>query len=713
MPWTAGTLSVTSVGVPHGRCKDSTAGGRGLPVFPRGSFADGILQAAAAAAAGHGAGTVGAGYSAVGHSDAFTLASTMHRSIAASLYCPRCHACITDDSLELAMEQVWTLHDDWLEQRVDDEFRTARELLETLRRLRFRRLTLQAHWRIASQLSQPTVLQATPESPLPAHLGPESPQAITRRLTHDTEEAVAYCTTRISALLLKLKAHILAHSSVMLCPIQKPVSPSIPLLDIMESMQPPQRLKNLHHSSYLRTPLTDVGEGPSAKAKRRSTANTPSSATSSHYVLELGGRRVPLDSYWTEPLRKEAAAREREAADRREVQRELRRRGMYQSPYGAVAGYCSGVQQGVAPLEAHRGLVHLKFDEEQRRFFVTNEFGRPALPATPTGDAAAQQPKPQPSANPFAMTQILVPAPLSMLPEAFRHGIPTSAGGYYLISDTPPPPPQPPDADFHSAAPPGPVPLHQTLAPVTLVPMTIPVPPEEWALRGGGRTAASPVYAVVSATGAPQKRKEPNASSDDDEKEEDGTSTRKQSPLQYLYSSVLDVALQQQNQLQQQLQQQPSEDLLGTFHQTSTAAEGWIPPLPRVARPRGSGEPMRIRAVGAEDDEDSNSRGTVVSALQEVKRQQEEKLAVQRAMEEKQREARQAEWDGRGDVKEPIEKEKFFRLRLPAMTSGGSRSHVVASAQPRFAAECQKQWATKSRVDPDLVKKPVMPKGEM
>lgn len=280
---------------------------------------------------------------------------------------------------------------------------------------------------------------------------------------------------------------------------------------------------------FLRRALAEDEEKGSGKSSR-----PPSSSTATDGEPEAPayawyhGRRIPWNNYWTQPMQASmalhAAGQQAFAAQ----QHAWRQRGLFQSPFGAIHRFLEGVQQGEVASEAHRGPAYLQVDPRSSGYYMTNEFGHPALEPSPPPPPHHHRPhrtSPTPSRIPFTMTQVVIPAPLSMLPASLR-GFRRTEGG-----ETPPTPPMAhgldsaaavPVEEKNNASPPGMVLLtassdptkgrkdphdarspppasfrqHQDalLRPVYMVPLTIPVDPSERAVDGSGRTRHAPVY---------------------------------------------------------------------------------------------------------------------------------------------------------------------------------------------------------------------------
>lgn len=141
---------------------------------------------------------------------------------------------------------------------------------------------------------------------------------------------------------------------------------------------------------------------------------------------------IAMNSYWVQPLKEEWERQENIKRARELKKQAWKTRGVFQSPFGAIHQFLEGVQQGVVAKEAHRGPVYLQYDSKHAKYYIVNEYGHRALELPDSREkevkmdikgpppATAAQPSDAPSRMPFTMTQIIIPAPLSMLPPPFN-----------------------------------------------------------------------------------------------------------------------------------------------------------------------------------------------------------------------------------------------------------------------------------------------------
>eukprot|EP00796_Vickermania_ingenoplastis_P011891 gene11891-8176_t len=668
--------------------------------------------------------------------------------------CPYCSGYFTMEQAMKALEDnpvpvktsVSILKENWMlrKVRLAPQFRNCRELLRELRRLRYKRAVTQRRWHVASAHAGPIIF--SPNTFVPPPSASHSPLAVAQQQCRHYETVQQRVSHRITELLYAFKQHLVDETEVVEMVNQVPRQ-----LDIMKSIQGKRSAYSLSRSPYLVKPTerrrvvrvkTDDEEEEEEEQESQEIQAQPQTST---WIMELDGRRMPINSYWTEPLREEAKQRDDALAAAVAHQRALKKRGMFQSPYGAVSGYCTGVQQGVPAPEAHNGPVYLKFDYDKDRYFIINEYGHAALHQTATADAAAdasgppaskaKHPAEAPSLQPFPMTQIIVPAPLSMLPPpynelAYMKGGATVSDGFVFFTDPEAaqqqqqqrPPPERPTSS------PGPREVAaegqrklDRMQPVYLIPMTVPMHKSEVAYHGFGRTNEAEVYKLY------QKK----AHSGSDNGSEDGNDTRTASALpngqrqrggeekegeggSYTALPPLPAALRSTS-FGYLMSRDGAARIVSSYNPPTASAAALQNP-PRVARPRNAEQNMfRIQAIGGgaagevevEVDEALLSpRQRVASELAKAKRRQAAKAAEAQQQLDEERNRRQAEWDSRHDTEEPTRKEKFLRLRLPLVASS-SKELPDANA----VVKLQKKLATRDLVGQDRVKKPVLGGG--
>lgn len=659
----------------------------------------------------------------------------------------------------------------WLDRPVQacaGAFGTCRDLVAELRRLRYKRLVLQKRWSVARVHTGPVIY--SPSTPVPP-AGPTTSFGVMRRLCARYERLMDRTSQRIVELLSFLKKHATLEEE------HVEVEEALPnKINIMHSLQPKRAATAMARSPYLVKPLN---RKPVAKKRKSSVlgedeeddeesdeetdveAQRNDTQQKSFWIMELGGRKMEISSYWTEPLREQALREEARRNATRAHHRALKKRGMFQSPFGAVAGYCRGVQQGLPALEAHRGPVYLAYDEGRDRYFVTNEYGHSALEQPRTSDAAADMagppgatvshPAEAPSAMPFPMTQVIIPAPFSLLPApynelAFAMGSrgTTVSDGYVIFTD-PDVPAVPSSASSQIPRPassPGPRELQDEsnrrqkdiLQPVYMVPMTVPMDPSEYAYHGSGKTREAGEFQLhkdkpAGAGGAWRDGSSSGGGSDDDSRPSSqrqatgagpSVETGPSSRLPPLPASLRMTAYGM-------LMTQDPYGRIVSGYEPPVAAVHALQNPPRVSRPRNMEQQMfRIHGyVGAgeattttleaqkmeEEAGELSPRQKVVSELRKAKIQRAARLAAEQMAEEERRRERQEEWDSRHDVDEPIEKEKFFRLRLPKVPTSSKDSGALPD--PQAAVKLQRRLTKRDLVSNDGVKKPVFTGGSV
>lgn len=146
---------------------------------------------------------------------------------------------------------------------------------------------------------------------------------------------------------------------------------------------------------------------------------------------KCGNHHIPMDSFWVQPLKAAWVQQQARKKAREANQQAWNTRGIFQSPTGAIHRFLQGVQQGDVAKEARRGPAYLEYDPTHSKYFMVNEYGHRALElpseratAAVGGTAGPLPPPAAPTSNtpsriPFTMTQILIPAPLAMLPPPF------------------------------------------------------------------------------------------------------------------------------------------------------------------------------------------------------------------------------------------------------------------------------------------------------
>lgn len=611
-------------------------------------------------------------------------------------------------------------------------FSSARKMLLELRRLRFKRVVLACKWRAMRPHAGPIVL-LSPSTPLRATslgCGNEvpGPTQAAQMICERYERDLHVLSDRIAFLLMRLKRHLLRHSKFVQVLLDVPVK-ALDILDNRQPLRPTAHLSSgLHGTSYLVEPLspaeeTQVRESLDSDSEEEqpdlsSTQRRQNSRKAPCWVLDIEGERVDMRGYWTEPLREAHTARAHEERSIEDRKRAMKKRGVFRTPFATIASFCEGVHLGLPATEAHRGPVYLQYDEENDRFFMVNEYGRGVLqrPAS-TSEAEADgsvprvrkvdHPSESPSESPFSMTQVLIPAPLSMLPAPFASRGQAGMQGGFIVHSAPPPVEEEggakrsPQRSRSSAS--------SRLAPIYLVPLTVPVTANEYAHDGSGKTKEASVYRLFHPQ-TPQR----NAN----EKQSPISRSLLLPPLEHTTYGML-------------LRQNPDYRVVSAYTGVGEGSAVWraIHHPPAIVRPAGEDQdmmriqsftrvPMEHATQSPEEEADAklSTRRRIMTALARAK----EKQAMQRAAEQAEldalREAQHKEWIHRADVPEPIEREKYFRLRLAQMpfTGGaagssdvsGSNSLPFALPPPHEAVMRQRQLLANDKLLKDEGVKP-------